>query len=63
MGMVLLRHGDHHLSVDGTVEALVDGVPADGGGGGAGPVKGVPGSMVGQALHRPHIWRGEATLI
>lgn len=55
MWMVFLWESDHGLPVEGTYSFLVQTLSADGGGGGAGPVQGVPGPVVGQALHWTHI--------
>ena len=48
--VVVLGHGDHGLANERPVPGLVHAMPADTGGGGAGPVDGVPGPVVGQAL-------------
>lgn len=51
MWVVFLRESDHGLPAEGTDSCLVHSLSGDGGGSGAGPVQGVPGPMVGQALH------------
>lgn len=51
MGVVIFRECDHSLSAEGTGPALVHAVPGDAGGGRAGPVQSVPGTVVRQPLH------------
>lgn len=55
MWMVFLQKSDHGLPAKGTDSFLVHSLSGDGRGSGAGPVQGVPGSVVGQALHWTHI--------
>lgn len=50
-GVVVSRHGDHGVAVVGLRSALVDRVSGDGGGGVAGPIEGVPATVVRQTLH------------
>lgn len=54
-GMVVSRHGHHHISVEGPPAVLVYSVPRDGGGGVTGPVQRVPGSVIRQTFHWSHI--------
>lgn len=49
--MVLLRESDDGLPLEGTDSRLIQSLSGDRGGGGAGPEQGVPGPVVGQALH------------
>lgn len=51
MWMVFLRESDHSLPAESIDSFLVQSLSGDGGGSGAGPVQGVPGPVVGQALH------------
>ena len=54
--VVFLGQSDHRLTTEGACPFGVHSLPADGGGGGAGPVQCVPGPVVCQALHRAHIY-------
>lgn len=55
MRMVFLQKGDHSLPAKGADSFLVHSLSGDGRCSGAGPVQGVPGSVVGQALYWTHI--------
>lgn len=55
--VVVSGHGDHCVSVEGPTAWLVHCVPRDGGGGVAGPVQSIPGSVISQALHWAHVCR------
>lgn len=57
--MVVSRHADHHVPVEGPPPALVHGVACDGGRGVTGPVQTVPRSVIRQTLHRTHTCRRE----
>ena len=59
MGMVIFWHGNDRFPVKCSWPSLVHCVSGDGWGSGAGPVQGVPGSVIGKALNRTHIWRGK----
>lgn len=60
--MVVSRHGDDCLTLEGSRAALVHCVAGNGGRGIAGPIERVPSSMIGQAFHGAHICR-ETTAI
>lgn len=50
-GVVISRHGDHRVPVEGAAAGLVHCVASNGGGGVAGPVESVPTPVICQALH------------
>lgn len=59
MWMVFLGESDHSVPAEGSDSCLVHSLSGDGGGGGAGPVQGVPALVVREALHRTNILRKE----
>lgn len=58
-GVVIPRHGDNRLTLEGPHAGLVHRVAGDGGCRVAGPVESVPGSVIGQAFHGAHIYEKE----
>lgn len=57
--VVIPRHGDNRLALEGPYAGLVHRVAGDGGCRVAGPVESVPGTVIGQAFHGAHIYGKE----
>lgn len=57
--MVISRHGDNGLTLEGPYAGLVHCVAGDGGCCVACPVESVPGTVIGQAFHGAHIYEKE----